>query len=495
MRIKAVVNHILVALMAISIFPCLSHAQVGVKISIKFILDQNGNRPATGNMNTDADIRFDVDQGTRILRDVITEFALDRIHEVIDLPGLSNPWFTATADIPTRDALRTAAIANPTAFSWRTDALNVYVNGGIGSAVSDFPPNNNIILVNQSCGNTPSCFLHEIGHSLNLFHTHEPGGDQCVDTLPDKETSSKDQLSLDNFGQIYVNLTPAQREQVDMTYNNIMSYHTDEPQRRISPCQMNRSSTQGYIDRNRLYSRIPIYVKNTSSSPTEDGSFENPFRSLQGALNAGGLANRALVLEQGGYTMSQSTINADVHMLPRSAPSQVIRATATALPQISGIQSVITQSEPTANPQGVKRYSLPVDLENSQNPQVRIPVRAVQNDDTAARVLMRDAAEAARAAVRQEDKDAILAAAEARRKQLQESAVNHLLEAEQYASGDEKLALQWELAQRYRDSADFELAVKYYKLVAETTDQQYLKEEALRLAEKYSQELLKQKQR
>jgi hypothetical protein len=63
------------------------------------------------------------------------------------------------------------------------------------------------------------------------------------------------------------------------------------------------------------------------------------------------------------------------------------------------------------------------------------------------------------------------------------------------ATGDERLAVQLELAQRYRDAGQYALAVRYYKLVADATDRKYLREEALRLAEKYSQELAKQQGR
>jgi hypothetical protein len=212
-------------------------------------------------------------------------------------------------------------------------------------------------------------------------------------------------------------------------------------------------------------------------------------------LDAGGIENRALILQNGNYAMSQQQLNANVHLLARSGASQIFKAPP--LQQISGAigQAEIQkagESDPR-NTQGAKRYSLPVNLETSQNPRVSDLAKAVQNADTSARNVMRDAAEAARAAARREDKDAIMSEAETRRKQLQDSAVNYLLEMEQLATGDEKLAVRFELAQRYRDAANFELAVKYYRLVADTTDQEYLKIDALRLADRYSQQLSKKR--
>jgi len=450
-----------------------SSAQVGVKISIKFILDANGNRPATGNLNTDARIVSEVDQGTQILREVITEFGLNRV-ELVDVAGISQ-WYSVAATTANRDAIRNAAIANPASYLWRTDSLNIYINGGTGSAVSDFPPNNNIILMNQLCTNTPSCILHETSHSLNLLHTHE-ANDGCADTLPDNSSWTKDQLSQANFGQPFANLNATQQDQVNLTYNNIMSYHTDEAQRRISPCQMDRMSTQGYSDRNRLYVRIPVYV-NGAFAGAHNGSFANPYQTLQAALNAGGLADRAIVLQQGNYTTTQPEINVpNLQLLTRSGTSAVSRTFASAVTYAAEQRGVSRAAgSDLASTQGAKSYNLPVNFDNSQNASLRALMKAVQTDDTSARKITREAEDAARNARTEQEKAAILAAAEARKKQLEASAVSRLLESEQVASGDERLAVRFELAQRYRDSRNWDLALKYYRLVADTTDQQGLK--------------------
>jgi len=136
-----------------------AHAYVPVRISIKFILDANGNRPATGNLNTDAEINAEFDAGIDILRNVLSEFRIYRT-ELVDLTGISQ-YYSVTANSTNRDNLRTDAINNPATYLWRNNAINVYINGGTGSAISKFPPDNDIILMNQWCGNTPSCILHE----------------------------------------------------------------------------------------------------------------------------------------------------------------------------------------------------------------------------------------------------------------------------------------------------------------------------------------------
>ncbi|MBI5193120.1 MAG: hypothetical protein HZA08_06725 [Nitrospirae bacterium] len=444
-------------------------AAIPLRISVKFILDANGNRPAAGNMNTDTEIWNEINQGVSILREVLTEYSIDTV-EFVDLSGLSQWYSTSAATTAGRDAVRNAAIADPVTYHWRTDALNIYINGGTSSAISDFPPNNNMILMNQWCGNTPSCTLHEMGHSLNLMHTHEGGGsDGCSDTLSDNSGWTKDQMSQNNFGTTFANLTAGQQDQVNMTYNNIMSYHTDEPQRRISPCQMDRVSSQGYADRWRLYTRIPIYVNRFAPWAwlIQDGSFVFPYENFQNALNAGGYSSMAFVLQQGSFNVNLgATINTNVEIITRSGPSAVYAP-------------------------GVQLYTLPVDLANSSNPQVSAAVSAAQSEDTSARMVIKNAEPAASLAATPEAKGAIIIDAQKVSAQHLINAMTHLQNAENVATGDEKLAIQLELAQRHRDSGDCGSAIRYFRIVADTTDQPGLKEEATRQANMCVQQLIK----
>ncbi len=61
-------------------------------------------------------------------------------------------------------------------------------------------------------------------------------------------------------------------------------------------------------------------------------------------------------------------------------------------------------------------------------------------------------------------------------------AIKMLTVAEGAASGDEKLAIQFELAERYSQSGNCEMAGKYFGLVARETGQPPLRDEALRRA-------------
>jgi hypothetical protein len=125
-------------------------AYVPVRISIKFIVDANGNRPTAGHLNTDAEINTEFNEGNRILAINFSEFRLELI-EFYDLTGVSQ-YYTANAttnNCVNVGNLRSDATSNPSTYGWRNDAINIYINGGTSSACSNFPPNNDIILMNQ----------------------------------------------------------------------------------------------------------------------------------------------------------------------------------------------------------------------------------------------------------------------------------------------------------------------------------------------------------
>ena len=439
-------------------------AGVPLRISVKFILDINGNRPITGNLNTDEEIETEIREAVNILASNFTEFDISTI-EFVDLPGVSQ-WYSTSVASPNggtnRDNLRDAAIADPGTYLWRTNAINIYINGGSSSAISKFPPDNDIILMNQWCSNNPSCVLHELGHSVNLLHTHETcctNGDKCADTLTDDPGWDKDALSFQNFGVIYSGLSASQKDQVDRTFNNVMSYHTSEEQRRLTVCQMNRISTQADSDRSWLLAKKPIYINKYAGSLFQSGRFGFPYNSLQGALSAGNLNNSVLIMQNGSYTMSQTDINANVELLSRSGSSSVDR--------------------------GAQLYTLPVNLQNSSNAQVRAAVIAAQREDSRARKIMQAAKKTARNLPDKYKQNTLLQQAKTESKTHSDKVLQQLLLAEKFASGDEKIALQLELAQRYGYANNLAQCIHYYESVANATDQPGLKKEAQYFAQRY----------
>ncbi|MBW8041488.1 MAG: hypothetical protein FVQ85_16025 [Planctomycetes bacterium] len=438
-------------------------AYVPVRISIKFILSSGGNRPATGNLNTDAEINGEFDWGNTILASNMSEFRIEKI-QFLDLAGVSQ-HYNKTASSANRDALRSDAMASPGTYLWRTDAINIYINGGTGSAIGKFPPDNDIILMNQNCSNTPSCIIHEIGHNLNLMHTHQGGGaDGCSDTIEDNSSWTRNQIAQNAYGKNYADCTAGEKDNVDLVFNNIMSYHTSEPQLRISTCQLGRVSTQGDSDRAWLLTRDPVYVRSPGGL-FQFGTYIFPYTTIQAAV-ASGLSNEVLVLQGGSYTEPTSVMDGSSYVVTRSSSSYVGN--------------------------GCLLYTLPTDLENSQTPEVSIAIKAVQVEDNAAREVMREAIAAVETVVieeddankaapepEQDDTSPILANAEAARKVYEDNAISHLLDAEAFATGEERVAILLELAQRYKHSGDCTEAIGYFILVADNTTQPFLREKAL----------------
>ncbi|MBW2244638.1 MAG: hypothetical protein JRH01_21870 [Deltaproteobacteria bacterium] len=450
-RIRAGAS-IVATTLAVSMWTAMAAADVPVRVSVKFIVDASGNRPATGRFNTTAEVNAEADAGSDILRGMISEHRI-QVTEILDLPTSLSSWSTISVGAANRDLVRNAALADPTTWSWRTNAVNYYVTGGSGSAYSDFPPNNNIVLFGQGCTNSPSCLLHELGHSLNLLHTHQGGGaDGCSDTLQDNSSwSTTDQMAQANYGLNYASLTAAQQNLVDQTWSNFMSYHTSPPQLRYSPCQKDRASTQGYTDRNWLLAKQPVYVG--SCVIFCNGSFVLPYPNIQAALTAGGLTGKVIVLDDIDTLITQSDINFNVEIDTRQGTSHI--------------------------DQGAMDYVLPTNLEESSDPAVGDAVRAAKDENTRARRAMRDAEDEAVRAATAEDRDRIRSNAKKLDKEHRDKAIEHLLRAENRATGDERIALQLELAERYWHRAEYDQSMAFYNQVAADTDQPPLRERAL----------------
>jgi hypothetical protein len=393
-------------------------AQVPVRVSFKFILDAGGSRPATGNLNTDAEVGDQLERGNNALAFDKSELRIDNL-EIVDVAGISQ-WFNVDRD--QLEALRSAATSNPTLYSWRNDAINVYINGFCTGGRALFPPTNDIIIIGQCC--TGDVLIHEMGHSFSLYHTHENDG--CADTIADDPSWDRDDIALNNFGDVYDNLTTQQKALVDIVWFNIMSYHAGDV---LSQCQMDRMSTQGYDDRSWIYSREPIYVNSAAIGSFPTGSFVNPYKFLDSALNAWNINGKVLVLQNGSYTTVEPQIDEVIEVVTRFGDSTIARSA--------------TESDVL--------YTLPVNLESeSKSAYVRDAISDVKEND---------------------------------RNGKPDKAIEKLIEAEAYAQDKEKIAIQLELAQRYRHSQNYEKAVEYYNLVAEATEQKHLREEALRLVE------------
>ncbi len=408
---------------------------VPVRVSIKFILNGSGNRPASGSINTDAEVTAQFTRSSQIFSRFVSEIRLHEV-EILDVSGASG-FYNNDASEASRDAIRNAAIANPSTYFWRSSSVNIYITGSGASAIADFPPNNNVVIMCQ--GSYDTTMAHELGHILNLLHTHETccgGGDDCSDTLVDDDAwNSKDQISNNAYGLTYANCSVGQKFNVDMTYSNLMSYHDPDNRSMISPCQMDRQSTQVWDDRNYFLSKLPIYIQ-AGYGGAQAGSFTQPYATVQGAINAGVLNNRVMVLKSGTHGNPSSTISTRTDLVTRRG-------------------TTVIQEKPP-------EFQLPYNLEESTNRPVREAILRVQASD--------------------KNKDAAAALAA-------------LLEAEKAATGREKHAMQLELAQRLRDANRPEEAQQWFQKVADGTEQSGLRKHALRRSDSMKELVLQRKQK
>ncbi len=417
----------------------LSATEVKVRLSFKFILNSSGSRPATGNFNTDQEIIDQVAFGDNLYRDFISEFRHLR-YEIVNVSGQS-AYYLNGATSADRDEIRNLALANKTAWSWRDNAINVYITGASATAISKFPPDNDIIIMCQSVYDTT--LAHEVGHSLNLLHTHEGGGaDGCSDTLPDDDNwTNRDQMAQNSYGLNYSQLNSSQKAAVDRTWNNLMSYHEPNNRAYLTGCQMDRESDQGYTDRTWLLTRIPTYIEvgaPTYPFPIDMGSWAFPYPTIQAAINAGETASRVLVLMAGTHADPTSVITTDTDIVTRRGVSYC------------------REVEP--------EYALPYNVEDSTNPAVRSAVVRAQQLDM------------------QGDGTNALAA---------------LVEAAQAARGRERDALQLEIGQRLQAMEHFVEAETYFTRLATEADQPALRATGLKKAEKMKakeQERIKKQQ-
>lgn len=387
---------------------------VPIRLSFKFILNAAGNRPPAGDINTDAEVDAQVERGNQIFGRWTSELRFDEL-EIVDVAGVSQ-WYPS--DTNDRDALRTAATNDPATYHWRNDAINIYITSANDSAISKFPPDNDIVLVCQAIFDTT--IAHEVGHSVNLLHTHQPPDDGCTDTLPDDQNWNQDDIANNAYGLPYAQLTAGQQYQVDMVWSNLMSYHNGDVRCMLSSQQMDRQSTQCYEDRNWLLSKVPVYV-DSGYGGTHNGSFTQPYQTIQQAINAGILNNKALVPEQGTHEDPASVISTSTEIVTRKGISTIREAR---LP-----------------------YSLPYALEESKNPAVREAVVRAQQSD------------------RKGDLAGVIA---------------NLQEAEKHAANEEKSAIQLELAQRLRDAQRYEEAAAYFQKAADESAQKGLQERMLK---------------
>lgn len=273
-------------------------AQLEWRVSVKFILDDGGNRPAAdGALSSDAEVQAQITTGNQILDAAGRGYRL-RLTEIVDLSGVDE-WFDVDV-VENKGGLEGAAEADPATYAWRTNAINIYINGHSSSGVCSFPTilGEDIIFLGQGVRDTT--ILHEIGHFMNLCHTQgcicgscdpgafldecnrTPGNDEVADTLPDLECWNRDDIAQWTFSMNYSALPVGLQALVDDVFFNVMSYHGTRD--RLTNDQMDRATDASNDARVSVTNGRTRFVDLDGNALLQFGSAGLPFVSVTGGV-------------------------------------------------------------------------------------------------------------------------------------------------------------------------------------------------------------------
>lgn len=317
-------------------------AQLELRVSVKMILDANGNRATNGNLMTDAQVRNFVQRANTIL-DATGRGYRYQLTEITNVAGISQ-WFTS--DRTNSVALETAAEANKSLYLYRDNAINAYINGWDGTAVCSFPSDpeggNDILFFGKASVETS--FGHEGGHYFDLRHTFEGekflnadnspcnandctcalwvagNGDQIADTRNDHECwKTQDEIAGGNYGVNYG--APGSNDAVvDQIYFNLMSYRTTVRDR-FTDDQMDRFTDTSNSLRFKVATGRTRFVANDGNDLTGDGSSKNRYNKLAKGL-AEAIPGDIVLLTSGKYNEPQ-TINKPVTLRATRGPVSI----------------------------------------------------------------------------------------------------------------------------------------------------------------------------
>lgn len=305
---------------------------INIRLSYKVVLN-----PATGTRPpgvTDADIDNAITAMNALEETYFRGFRFVRVDPITNIGGRGDTtgagpskWYNT--DFFTEDGAKLSmereALTNPTRYAWNANAVNLYItnfNGrcaGICSFVGE-----SIIIISGCTDDNGPLQLHEIGHYFALCHTQGcpcgsceagktgachtiPGDDGISDTLPDLQCWNQNNIANWTFSTNYANLTPAQRQQVDDVFFNVMSYHFGTI--RMTELQLDRWTDTAAASR-RATADGRTYFVQVGGNFLGSGFSTNPFATVRRGVDAAANSGDIVLLRPGAYNEWPLTIGA-----------------------------------------------------------------------------------------------------------------------------------------------------------------------------------------
>ena len=316
MKTRLILTRAALGLLLLLSGPATLRAEISVRLSVKFILDSNGNRPS-GNLSNATGFGAEIIRGNQILAATGRAYAL-QVVEYIDIqppvPAGSNAnyWFTLPARA-NRATIEAAALANTATWRWNGTTLNMYVNGS-SSGQCSFVGGGSSISFGGSVG--IGTVLHEVGHYFNLRHTHaldyadntNPAtftaadlrdGDGLTETANDNPNiTNNNQLCVALFSKAYTNASVQERAVVDSAYENVMSYHNENA---LLSVQMDIWGQNANGARLFSCSGRTWFVANDGSDGATGDNAGAPYATLARGLSSVASGDDVILLRAGNY--------------------------------------------------------------------------------------------------------------------------------------------------------------------------------------------------
>jgi hypothetical protein len=257
-------------------------ADTTVHVSVKVVNDANG-RSSFGFYNTNEKILQAFEQANDALRNTGADWHLN-VGEIEDV--MLPQWYSMGCDdLP---AMEQSATLDPSAYKWRTDAINIYVVnvdqecGGACSFSNGITGSQEIIIINNlGIGNDGIGWLHELGHYFGLWHTF-----QCMDASG-QPCFEHDLSQCTGAGSI-----DRRCDDTCPHTTNVMSYNPDinSVNAEFSRCQLDAIASQMASARGHVVSSdgaVPDPQPVPDLTSTDDSYEENDTSSQSRTITAG----------------------------------------------------------------------------------------------------------------------------------------------------------------------------------------------------------------